>query len=238
MIGGDFLPNDFILFGLTLTDPTDFIYDIIMGLLSLYFAFKIKSLSDNNKFSIAWHRFFFVFGWAALFAAFGHLFYNYYFYFGKLIGWILIPFSIFWIEVAMIEAHWNQKTITRAKKLYRMKLLLVYLVFMSIWVSVDVLNKPHLLFLPIAINSILGLLIGVGVFSYQFKKKISASFATIFFGIAIIFPSAFIFIFKINIHQWFSKNDFSHILMIIGIIFFYLGVKKILKEDHGFLKIK
>mgnify|MGYP000501212284 CR=1 FL=1 len=169
---------------------------------------------------------------------FGHLFYNYYFYFGKLIGWILIPFSIFWIEVAMIEAHWNQKTITRAKKLYRMKLLLVYLVFMSIWVSVDVLNKPHLLFLPIAINSILGLLIGVGVFSYQFKKKISASFATIFFGIAIIFPSAFIFIFKINIHQWFSKNDFSHILMIIGIIFFYLGVKKILKEDHGFLKIK
>ena len=49
MIGGDFLPNDVILFGLTLTEPTDFIYDIIIGLVSLYFAFKIKSLSNNNK---------------------------------------------------------------------------------------------------------------------------------------------------------------------------------------------
>lgn len=235
MIGGDFAPNDFALFGFLLTDPTDFIYDIIMGVLSFYFSFQIKNLKHKNKFTLAWYRFFLIFALATFFSAFGHLFYNYYKYYGKLVGWLLIPLSIYWIEIAMIQAHWKQKVIDRAKKLYGMKLLLVYLVFMVVWVSVDVLNKPELLFLPIAINSILGLLIGVGVFSYQFKKKISASFATIFFGIAVIFPSAFIFIFKINLHQWFSKNDFSHLLMIAGIIFFYFGVKKILKEDHGFL---
>jgi hypothetical protein len=238
MIGADLPPNDFMLFGLALTDPTDFIYDTIMGIISLYFAYKILPIKFENKFSNAWYRFFFIFGLATIFSGLGHLFYNYHQFYGKLIGWLLIPLSIFWIEIAMIEAHWKKKLIERAKKLYRMKLLLVYLIFTVIWVNTDVLNKPQLLFLPIAINSMLGLLIGVGIFSYQFRKKISASFVSIFIGIAIIFPSAFIFIFKINLHQWFSKNDFSHVLMIIGIIFFYLGVAKILKEDHGFLKIK
>jgi hypothetical protein len=31
---------------------------------------------------------------------------------------------------------------------------------------------------------------------------------------------------KINLHQWFDKNDLSHILMMIGITYFYLGVKR------------
>ena len=236
MIGIDLPPNDFVLFGLNLTDPTDFVYDIIMGVLGLFFAYKLQAIKGNNKFSLAWFRFFLVYGLATFFSAFGHLFYNYYYYYGKLLGWLLVPLAIYWIEIAMLEVHWSSRLIEKGKRLYKMKLLLVYLVFVVIWTSIDVLEKPSLLFLPIAINSILGLLIGVGIFSYQFKNKISASFASIFIGIAVIFPSAFIFIFKINLHQWFSKNDFSHILMIIGLIFFYRGVSKILKEDLAFLK--
>ena len=236
MIGVDLPPNDFVLFGFDLTDPTDFVYDLIMGILGLFFAYKLRALKNNNKFSLAWFRFFLVYGLATFFSAFGHLFYNYYQYYGKLLGWLLVPFAIYWIEIAMLEAHWNSRLIQKGKRLYKMKLLLVYLVFVVIWTSVDALAKPSLLFLPIAINSILGLLIGVGIFSYQFKNKLSASFASIFIGIAVIFPSAFVFIFKINLHQWFSKNDFSHLLMIVGLIFFYKGVSKILKEDLAFLK--
>ncbi|MEN8838948.1 MAG: hypothetical protein ABF238_00410 [Flavobacteriales bacterium] len=236
MIGIDLPPNDFVLFGLNLTDPTDFVYDFIMGVLGLFFAYKLHAIKGKNKFSLAWFRFFLIYGLATFFSAFGHLFYNYYYYYGKLLGWLLVPLAIYWIEIAMLEAHWSSRLIEKGKRLYKMKLLLVYLVFVVIWTSIDVLAKPSLLFLPIAINSILGLLIGVGIFSYQFKNKISASFASIFVGIAVIFPSAFIFIFKINLHQWFSKNDFSHILMIIGLIFFYRGVSKILKEDLAFLK--
>ncbi len=236
MIGVDLPPNDFVLLGLRLTDPTDFLYDLIMGALGLFFAYKLRELKNNNKFAFAWFRFFLIYGLATFFSAFGHLFYNYYHYYGKLLGWLLVPLAIYWIEIAMIEAHWSIRLIQKGKRLYRMKLLLVYLVFVVIWMTVDVLAKPALLFLPIAINSILGLLIGVGIFSYQFKNKVSASFASIFVGIAIIFPSAFIFIFKINLHQWFSKNDFSHLLMIGGLIFFYKGVSRLLKEDLDFLK--
>ena len=236
MIGVDLPPNDFLLFGLNLTDPTDFIYDLIMGVLCMFFAYKMNDLRTKNRFARAWFRFFLIYGLATFFSAFGHLFYNYYHFYGKLIGWLLVPLAIYWIEVAMLEAHWNSKLVKKGKRLYEMKLMLVYLIFVVIWTSLNVWDKPSLLFLPIAINSILGLLIGVGIFSYQFKKRLSPSFASIFFGIAVIFPSAFIFIFKINLHQWFSKNDFSHLLMIIGLSFFYVGVKKILTENLEFLK--
>jgi hypothetical protein len=39
-------------------------------------------------------------------------------------------------------------------------------------------------------------------------------------------PSAVFFFFKINLHPWFDKNDFSHVLFAIGISFFYRGIVK------------
>jgi hypothetical protein len=39
-------------------------------------------------------------------------------------------------------------------------------------------------------------------------------------------PSAIIFLAKINPHPWFDKNDLSHVLLTIGIIYFYKGVQK------------
>ena len=228
MIGKDFPPNDFELFGLNLTDPTDFIYDVLMSIISFYFAYKLIKIGIKNKFSKGWALFYLFFALATLGGAFGHLFYNYFHYSGKLIGWILIPLSIYFVEVAMINAHWNPKVVHRGKLIYLIKLLCVYLTFLLILMNINPLEKPQLLFLPIAINSILGLLIGVGFFSYRFRAKISEDFHFIFMGIVFIFPSAFIFLFKINLHQWFSKNDFSHLLMIAGIIFFYIGVRKIM----------
>ena len=115
MIGVDLPPNDFVLFGFDLTDPTDFVYDLIMGILGLFFAYKLRALKNNNKFSLAWFRFFLVYGLATFFSSFGHLFYNYYQYYGKLLGWLLVPFAIYWIEIAMLEAHWNSRLIQKGK---------------------------------------------------------------------------------------------------------------------------
>ena len=48
MIGEDFPPNDFELFGLNLTDPTDFIYDILMAIMSFYFGYKLKGIGAKT----------------------------------------------------------------------------------------------------------------------------------------------------------------------------------------------
>ena len=248
MIGKDFPPNDFMLFGFNLTDPTDFVFDILIGLLSFYLANSLSKEPNQSQFKTTWIRFYLFFGLATTFSAFGHLFYNYFHFYGKLIGWMIIPISIYFLEIAVINAHWNQKSKERIKKIYLIKLFLLYLIFAIVLLSqtfvtthaymANVVDHPEKLFLPIAVNTILGLLIGVGVFSFLFKKKVSSSFSHIFTGVLIVFPSAIIFVFKINLHKWFSKNDFSHLLMFVGIYFFYLGVKKILKGNHEFLKVK
>lgn len=227
MIGKDFLPNDFLLFGLDLTDPTDFIYDMILGIFALYFASRISKFSIMNDFFSNWKKFFFFFGIATLLSALGHLFYNYFHYYGKLPGWVVIPVAIYWIELAMLSAHNNPKIVKKAKLISLVKLIGVYVVGFVVWLNINPLEKPQLMFLPITINTILGLITAVGFYSYKFSKEITSNFKYIGYGILVIFPSAFIFILKINLHQWFSKNDFSHILMVFGIAFFFFGVNKI-----------
>ena len=236
MIGKDFLPNDFLLFGLDLTDPTDFIYDVVLGILAFYYAYKISRFSVSTDFFKYWKSFFFYFGLATFLSAFGHLFYNYFYYFGKLPGWLFIPISTYWIERAMLSPHKNNKLVEKLKKLFLFKLITIYIVCFVVWLNIDPLEKPHLLFLPIAIDTVLGLILIAGYFCFKFSKEISSNFKYILFGILVILPSVPVFMLKINLHQWFSKNDFSHILMLFGITFFYFGVKKIQNEKSFLIK--
>lgn len=234
MIGKDFLPNDFILFGLDLTDPTDFIYDLIMGLLAFYYAYRISRISVSKNFFEYWKSFFLYFGLATFLSAFGHLFFNYFHYFGKLPGWFFIPISTYWIERAMLSPHSNNKVIEKSKKIFLFKLIAIYLVCFIVWLNIDPLEKPHLLFLPIAIDTVIGLILIGGYYSFKFGKEISSNFKYILYGILVILPSVPIFMLKINLHQLFSKNDFSHILMVFGIAYFYYGLKK-LNNEKSFL---
>jgi hypothetical protein len=238
MIGKDFPPNNFFLFGLDLTDPTDFIYDVILGILALYYCYKISKFSQPNEFFSNWKNFYLYFGLATLLSAFGHLFYNYFHYLGKVPGWIVIPISTYWIGRAILSAHQNKNVIKKANFLFLMKLITTYVICLVVWLNINPLEKPQLLFLPIAIDTIVGLLVAVGFYSFKFSKEISSNFRYILLGIIIIFPSAFIFILKINLHQWFSKNDFSHVLMVFAISFFFYGVNKLQKEQSFLFRNK
>ena len=48
-------------------------------------------------------------------------------------------------------------------------------------------------------------------------------------------PSFFIFLLKINPIQWFDKNDLSHIIIIAGNCFFYLGLQRLDYSKRPFL---
>lgn len=231
MIGKDFPPNDFLLFGLDFTDPTDFIYDVILGVLALYYSYRISKFSQSNIFFSNWKNFYLYFGLATLLSAFGHLFYNYFHYVGKIPGWTVIPVSTYWIGRAVLSAHKSKKVIKIANILLLVKLFTTYLICFVIWLNTNPIENPQLLFLPIAVDTIIGLLAAVGFYSFKFNKEISSNFKYILLGIIIIIPSAFIFILKINLHQWFSKNDFSHVLMVFAISFFFYGVNRLQKEQ-------
>ena len=85
-------------------------------------------------------------------------------------------------------------------------------------------------FLPIAINTMFGVVITVGVLGLIYRKKFSILYKYFYLGVLIMLPTAFIYLLKINLHPWFDKNDMSHVLLTFGIVYFFIGITKAAKK--------
>lgn len=227
MIGQDFEKIHFSLFGLDLLEPMALITDVIMGGFSIYLAFRIYKLELKQPFYKGWMYFFLIFGIGAFSGGLGHAMYNYWGIWGKMISWISGPLSIFFIEKAMISVHTNVKTRKLLKTISVVKLILVYAVFVVILLTLNVAENNRFAFLPIAINTIFGVILSAAGLGYYYAKKFTNYYRYFIWGVLIMVPSAFLYLLKINLHPWFDKNDFSHVLMIAGILYFFLGVKKV-----------
>ena len=227
MIGLDFPKIEFELFGLELLEPMAIITDTIMGGLSVYFGFKILALRKTLPFYKYWVLFFIIFGVGSILGGIGHTFYNQLGIFGKIPSWVCGPISVYFAEKAMISLHWKGETKKKLQKWFDLKVVLVYLAFFYLLFFGDKSQNANLPFLPIAINTIVGLIAAVGVLGFKYTEKLSPKFKFFWLGVMVMFPSAIVFLFKINVHQWFDKNDFSHVLISIGIVYWYLGVSKL-----------
>ncbi len=234
MIGTDFQKIEFQLFNLDLLEPMAFITDTILGGLAIFFAYKVSKIKSNPKgtklfFYKYWKLFFLVFGIGAFVGGVGHTFYNQLGIPGKIPSWLCGPASIFFLEYAMISIYWDKKIKARLRKAAYIKLTVVYLVFFYLLLFVNTPENPNLPFMPIAFNTIVGVAGTAGILGYKYMLKFSIKFKFFWLGVLIMLPTSVIFLMKINIHQWFDKNDFSHILMATGITYFYLGVMAISK---------
>ncbi|MFD1553466.1 hypothetical protein DNU06_07280 [Putridiphycobacter roseus] len=227
MIGADFEKIEFVVYGLNLLEPMALITDAIMGGLSVYYGIKTLKMKKGNSFYKLWAMFFLFFGIGSIIGGIGHTFYNYFGLLGKFPSWVSGPIAVYFIEKAMISLHWNETLKKRLMFWFNVKLVLIYAAFLFILFFVDNPAKPNLPFLPIAFNTIFGLILTAGILGFKYTQKISVKFKYFWLGILIMSPSALIFLFKINLYQWFDKNDFSHVLITIGITYFYLGLKKL-----------
>jgi len=236
MIGADFEKIHFVLFGLNLVEPMAFITDLIMGSVSIYFGVKVHKLHSNKAFYTYWKWFFLLFGFGAIVGGIGHTFYNYLGVAGKFPSWLCGPTSVYCLEQGMIAIHPNEKKMERFKLASTLKLFVVFIAFATICITVDIAEKKELPFLPIAINTIVGVTATAGLLGLYYAKRISKKFRYFYLGVLIMLPTAFIFLLKINLHPWFDKNDLSHVLMTGGIIYFYIGITKVhkgLKDVSG-----
>ncbi len=226
MIGADFEKIHFVLFGLDLVEPMALITDTVLAVLSITLGLGLSKIKIEHPFRSYWIWFYIIFGLGAFLGGLGHAFFNYWGVAGKFPSWILGPFSIYLLEQGMIAAHQNEKKLQGFKLISFWKMIGVYIVFALICSFGPIHEKPQIAFLPTAVNTIVGVIFTAGILGNQFSKTITPSFKYFTFGVIILLPSAFIFLLKINLHPWFDKNDFSHILMMLGIIYFYIGVKK------------
>lgn len=230
MIGADFDKIQFTLFGLELVEPMALITDVIMGSISIYLGYRIHKFTSAHPFYQYWKWFFLIFGIGAFYGGFAHAFYNYWGWVGKIPSWVSGPVSVYCLEQAMISIHPKEKSFDLLKYLSFWKLVLVITAFILVLSLVDLNVKPAIGFLPIAINTIVGVsLTAGGLGLYYYRKGLSEHYKYFALGVLVMLPSAFVFLLKINLHPWFDKNDLSHVLLTAGIIYFFIGVKKLHK---------
>lgn len=229
MIGADFEKIQFQLFGWELVEPMALITDTILGVLSVWLGIMLIKLKKDHPFRTYWIWFFLLFGVGAFVGGLGHIFFNYWGVHGKLPSWLSAPAAIFCLEQGMIAANPRLKRIDLLKLISFWKIVLVYIIFALVFSFGPLDEKPGLPFLPIAFNTIFGVILTAGVLGNSYAKKIGPEFKYFVYGVLVLSPSAAIFLMKINLHQWFDKNDLSHILMMIGITYFFFGVKRSIK---------
>ena len=87
--------------------------------------------------------------------------------------------------------------------------------------------------LAVILNSFIGVSLSAGLLgNYYYRLGYSAYFRYFVTGFLIMVPASAVFLFEVNLHRWFDRNDLSHVILGIGITYFYFGVLNIFKEEH------
>jgi hypothetical protein len=230
LIGQDFEKIEWNFMGLHLLEPNAMIGDIILFTVAISLAIRIKPHTQRPAFFILWRWFFIIFGVGFLMGGFGHLFYNYLGLKGKYFSWYSGMFAALMIELAMIsvfpKVEWRKKLQT----LSYLKLVLSIAVATYIYATVDLVEDPSKGLIVPTLNSVVGLGLSLGLLGYYYQRKIDAAFRFFWISTLILIPSAVFQSMKINIHQWFDRNDMSHVLLITSLAFYYHAVNKFYKS--------
>ena len=117
--------------------------------------------------------------------------------------------------------NWKKRLLLISKIKVAVALIASTLVFMLVDLDVD----PGKGLLVNTINTTIGLLFALGYLGARYSKRIDKGFKYFWISVLVLLPTGVIQAAKINIHQWFDRNDFSHVLLIVGIIVYYQGVK-------------
>jgi hypothetical protein len=196
----------FTLFGLDLLEPMAMITNLLVMFTCIYGYQKSK-----RSVLVYWNLFFGFFALASFFGGLSHLFWNYWDFNGKIAPWFFGVAATSALTYAMTKLfELSQKT---------NKVIAAFIIIKGL--TVLSLSYYHWNFLFVAIDTIASLLIACGIGSAVLHFKLGNKPARfIFFGVLTILPSAFIFLFKFDLHRWMNREDLSHVFMALGLLFF------------------
>lgn len=225
-IGEDFSKIQLDWSGLVILEPNAIVTDGIMAIISFYFVFRLHEHRKSSGFLKYWYYFFLSFSIGAILGSVGHGFFHYLGPQGKFPTWISGILSAYFIEKAMIKSFERYNKNNILGKISFFKMIAVFLIVITV-ISTKKFDENHTIgFIPIAINTIIGVLISVCTISF-YNKKYQKEFTWLILGVLLMLPSAPVFLMKINPAQWFDKSDVSHVFMTLGVYCFYKGILKI-----------
>lgn len=209
------------------------ITDALLGLLSVFFARKVAQLPSTHMFFKNWQLFLVLFGVGTILGGIGHAFYNYLDLGGKIPAWFFAIVSVYFIESSMLSIHPDKAVANWLSILSSSKLVLMLLTLVVILVVVPPNKKISLSILLVILNSLMGVTFSAGFLGFHYYRiGLSSQYSFFFLGVLIMIPSAAVFLFEINLFRWFDRNDLSHLILAIGISFFYLGILQLSREDE------
>jgi len=199
----------------------------------LFLAYRMSRQNRvmSSPFFKNWKWLFFVYGTGFFLGGLGHLMYNYWGVTGKylpLCAGLPIPLMI---EHAMISLLPKQLLFLALSKI---KLVLAFIALTIVWQTVDVEKDLTLLLVVPSVNSLIGMVLCLGVIAWKYAKTTSRLFYLFPISILILIPAAIFQAKKISLHPWFDRNDFSHSLIILTLVLYYCavqGYRKALKES-------
>lgn len=225
LIGKDFDKIEFKAFGLDLLEPNAFISDTLLFLISLFFAYKISRMRRQETFFNNWRLFFIVFGLASFLGGIGHILFNYFGVIGKEPAWYLIVLSVFFIEKGMISIHINIRFKNLIEKISVIKLILALMAVFIVCRFANLEDDPYIGIQVPMINTAVGLFFSLGYLGFSYSKSINNKFRYLWIGLLIMLPSVIIQNIKLSPFSWFDRNDLSHLLLLVGVSFYYISIK-------------
>ena len=232
-IGSNYDKIEWKVCNLDLLEPITFFGDLLIAAFCFYFAYKILKMNTKALFFYYWRWFFISFGIAMIVGGIGHLLYNYTGAFGKWFGWLSSLITSIFLEMAFISIYPNTKAKKMLYLLSYVKLALMFIIELLILSYADIDKNQALGLIVPSINFLIGIGFYAGFLGYYYQKTISENFKNFWIGVLVLVPTTALQLFKINPHQYFDRNDLSHIIVILSFIFFYKGLKKLSKIDFA-----
>jgi hypothetical protein len=226
LIGKDFDKIEFELFGLDLLEPNAFIGDTIILSIALYLAYRTSKLTSNNPYFTYWKWFFVVFGFGFFMGGIGHMLFNYFGVPGKYFSWYSGIVASVLVELAMISLFPKKHIQPLLRKIAFFKMGFAFCAATYVFATVDLTIDPSKGLVVPTLNSVIGLGLTLGALGYYYSKKIDRSFRFLWMSTLILIPSAVFQSMKINFHQWFDRNDVSHVLLITSMLMYFISLKK------------
>lgn len=225
-IGEDYPKIEWEFAGLHLLEPNAAIGDALIVLVSFYCYYRIHK---KHPFYKNWSLFYLFLGSSFLTGGLGHLLFNYFGLFGKSFSWLLGVVATFYVEQAMLVFWPKEHQRIRFKQVSRIKTgaFLALEIMMLVTLKAD--QDPALGLLLPTVNSILGMGLCLGGLAYYYQRNIHRDFRFFWYGTLILLPNAAIQGLKLNLDRWFDRNDLSHVLLLFGLIIYYVGLKKLTK---------
>ena len=229
-VGEDFNPVEFDLFGFHLIEPNALIGDTFIALVSFFFAFKTAKIVREyakkdliRSFFNNWKLFFIVFGISFIGGGLGHSFFNIWGVEGKYFGWITSIIAVYFIEQGMLSIlpSENRKLY---KKLSLAKLVVAEITLLSVFAIADMDADPQKGLLVPSVSTAIGFITCLLMLGFKYQKLITPSFKWFWISVLTMIPSAIFQGMKISVHPLFDRNDMSHILLVLSLILYWLGI--------------